>query len=496
MTVHRGQRSFPATILTLTTSIFTASCAAEYVPKTITDTPGYTLLAGVSHVPAPIVVSPDEQGWAGIDGDWNTFSLRMGSQQTNTSVLVSTRNQQVWVVNSQACTDIAMANLPHVVSTMPVQQCESSRGYLFNTSQSSTWYATGFYGLQAPPTLRMDTIGLFGLDTVSLGLLGEGEGPTVSNTTIGTIGTLETLATPEFWLGHIGLQSKANTYFQEPSRPSYITGLFEAQDIPSQSFGYTAGAHYRQSEAISLGSLTLGGYDTSRFVSNDIVFAPDTDHNLVVGLVGLTARTTSASSIDLLNGTNIDMDIDSTVAEIWLPVVVCKIFEDAFGLIYDEDTDLYLVDNILHQILMGLNPNITFTLRQAAKSDAVGTVQVTLPYAAFDLRASSPYQGLNETQRYFPIRRGINESQWTLGRTFLQEAYLKVDWERDQFGVYPCDWTGRQSDIVATVSPRYGKALGDSDRPSSKLSTAAIVGIVIGVVTAILLAAAIGWWVP
>lgn len=497
MTSHWGQHPFPfpATILMLTTSIFAASCAAEYVSKNITDTPGYTLLAGVSHVPAPIVVSPDEKGWAGIDGAWNTFSLRIGSQQKNTSLLVSTRNQQVWVVNSQACTDVAMANLPPVISAMPSKQCESSRGYSFNTSESTTFQEIGYFSLQNPLPMEDRMTGLYGLETVSLGLLGGGEGPTLNSTFLGTIGTYTTLATPEFWLGHIGLQSKANTYFREPSRPSYITGLFEAQDIPSQSFGYTAGAHYRQNEAISLGSLTLGGYDTSRFVSNDLVFTPDSDHNLVVGLVGLIGRATSASDIDLLNGTNVDMNIDSTVAEIWLPEFVCNIFEDAFGLIYDEDTDLYLVDNILHQILMGRNPSITFTLRQAAKSDAIGTVQVTLPYAAFDLRASSPYQGLNDTQRYFPIRRGSNESQWTLGRTFLQEAYLKVDWERDQFSVYPCDWTGRQSDIVAIVSPRYGRTVGDLDWPSSKLSTAAIVGIITGVITAILLSAAIAWWV-
>lgn len=55
-------------------------------------------------------------------------------------------------------------------------------------------------------TLGLGTIGLFGLDTVIIGLSGEGEGPAVSKTTIGTIGTYATMATLESWLGHIGLQ--------------------------------------------------------------------------------------------------------------------------------------------------------------------------------------------------------------------------------------------------------------------------------------------------
>jgi hypothetical protein len=493
MSFRLGWRPFSATIFLLTTSIFIALCAAEYIPKTITDTPGYTLLPGVSRIPEPVAVLPDEQGWAGIDGAWNTFGLRVGSQQRNTSVLVSTRNQQVWVVNAQACSSIAMADLTHAVSTMPEQQCESSRGHLFDTSESITFQQIGYFSLQNPLALEDRMIGLYGLETVSLGLHGEGEGPTVNSTFIGTIGTYTTLATPEFWLGYIGLQSQAKKFFGEPSHPSYITALFEAQGIPSQSFGYTAGANYRHTEATSLGSLTLGGYDASCLVSNDVAFTPDTDGNLMVDLVGLTARTTSAFGIDLLNGTNVNMNIDSTVAEIWLPIAVCKIFEDAFGLIYDGNTDLYLVDDISHKMLMELNPNITFTLHPTAKSDTAGTVEIILPYAAFDLQASSPYQGLNKTQRYFPIRRGSNESQWTLGRTFFQEAYLKVDWERSQFGLYQRNWNGRQSDVVAIVSPRYGKVTGDLDRASSKLSTGTIVGIVVGAVTAALIGVTIAW---
>lgn len=203
-----------------------------------------------------------------------------------------------------------------------------------------------------------------------------------------------------------------------------MAGLFEMPCISSQSFGYTAGAQYHKNETTYLGSLTLGGYDASHFISNNIVFVPDTGRNLVVGLVGPTAQTTSVSNIDLLNGTNIDLRINSTVAETWLPVNACKFFEEVFGLIYDDTTDLYLVDAILHQILLELRPSTIFTLRQVATSGATETVQVTLPYSAFDLQAEPSYRGLNQTKRCFLLRRGANGSQWTLRRTLLKEAYL------------------------------------------------------------------------
>ncbi|OAL42735.1 hypothetical protein IQ07DRAFT_686168 [Pyrenochaeta sp. DS3sAY3a] len=440
MTAYWGRCPFFVVIRTLAPSILFASCAAEYVPETITDTPGYTLLAGVSHVPAPIVVSPDEASWVGIDGTWNTFSLSVGTQRTNTSVLVSTTNQQIWVINVQACTVDVLGSLPDAVAQMSSGHCASGRGFLFNTSQSSTWSETGYYGLQTPQALGTDQVGLFGLDTVSLGPQGQ-EGPTVSNTTIVKAEHVRTAAFP---------------------------GLFQTQGIPSQSFGYTAGARYRENTSTSYyGSLILGGYDASRFIPNDMIFTPDTDRNLVICLAGLTATILSASDIDLLDETNVDLYIDSTVAEIWLPVNICKAFEEALGLIYDEATSLYLVDDILHQRLLGLNLNITFTLRQAASTSAAGTVEVTLPYAAFDLHACPPYQDINQTTRCFPIRRGTNQTQRTVGRTLLQEAYLTVDWERSQFYVYPCDWTGKPSDVTAIVSPRYGNesTVGNTKNP-------------------------------
>jgi hypothetical protein len=243
-----------------------------------------------------------------------------------------------------------------------------------------------------------------------------------------------------------------------------------------------------------LGSLTLGGYDASRIVRNDLtfIFAPDNERDLVVGIAGLTANTTTTSNINLLKRDDVTMFIDSTVAELWLPVEICKAFEDSFGLKYDAATDLYLVDDTLHEKLLTQNPSITFTLGQKYSTDA--TMQITLPYSAFDLEASPPYRGVQEKTRYFPIRRGNESSEWVLGRTFLQEAYLTVDWERQNFSVSAIDWTfGKPTEIIPIVSPQY--AAQHYSRHRKPLSTGAIIGAAVGSGFACaLILSIIGWW--
>jgi hypothetical protein len=244
-----------------------------------------------------------------------------------------------------------------------------------------------------------------------------------------------------------------------------------------------------------LGSLTLGGYDASRFCANDLtfVFSPDNERDLVVGVVGLSANTTSKQNINLLKRDDLNMFIDSTIAEMWLPTEICKAFEDAFGLKYDSRTKLYLVDDTLHSSLLAQNPSITFTLGQKYSTDA--TLKITLPYAAFDLEASPPYRGLRKKSRYFPIRQGQNSSQWVLGRTFLQEAYLTVDWERQNFSLSAVDWTfGKPQELVPIISTQYAVQQAPPHR-KKPLPAAAVIGTSLGggfVFALIMLA--IGWW--
>lgn len=169
-----------------------------------------------------------------------------------------------------------------------------------------------------------------------------------------------------------------------------------------------------------LGSLTLGGYDASLFTpsSTSFGFAADTSRDLVVGIKSISMSQSAMPTVDLLP-TSILSFIDSTVPQIWLPIDACHEFERAFGISYDDGTGLYLVNDTLHDSLVARDASLTFTIATDTTSDEI--VNITLPYASFDLHVSYPIVQ-NGSSRYFPIRRAENSTQYTLGRTFLQEA--------------------------------------------------------------------------
>ncbi|KAK5127238.1 hypothetical protein LTR85_008600 [Meristemomyces frigidus] len=435
-------------------------------------------------VPAPISISPDEN-WDGIDGAWSSFTLRVGTPQQIVRTLVSFTAYQTWLVLPEGCDAAASQS-----------SCAQSRGGVFNESASSTFDRIGIYDLWIERNLGYDGNAIYGNDTVGLGGIGE-NGPTLQDTIVGGF------AVDDFYLGVFGVNPKPTNFssFNEPS-PSYMTLLKEQKYIPSISAAYTAGAQYRFTGVLA--SLTLGGYDASKFVANDVefAFAADNERNTVVAIQSIVTPSQIESSpvgTELLP-TPVYAFIDNTVPQIWLPLEACLAFEAEFGLVYDNATELYLVNSTLHQDLTTRNPNITFTLGQGLSGGS--TVQIELPYAAFDLTAQSPYQDLANTTYYFPLRRAANDTQYTLGRTFLQEAYFSVNWDTARFNVSQCSWDqDAQQRLVAlpSVSENESSSSGTPNQSSysyssSKLGAGAIAGIVVGAIAAIALLACLAFF--
>lgn len=169
-----------------------------------------------------------------------------------------------------------------------------------------------------------------------------------------------------------------------------------------------------------LASLTLGGYDESRFTPNNLSFsfAPDNERDLVVGIQSIASTDQDGITHNLLSS-GILAYVDSTVPQIWLPIEACQAFEKAFGLTYDEKSKVYPVNDTLHNKLITQNANITFTLGNTETGGP--TIDIILPYDSFDLVATPPF--VQNSTKYFPLQRADNDTQYTLGRTFLQEAY-------------------------------------------------------------------------
>ena len=143
--------------------------------------------------------------------------------------------------------------------------------------------------------------------------------------------------------------------------------------------------------------------------------ANDVTRDLVVALQSISYS--GADEAQLLNSP-IHIYIDSTDPNIWLPNDAVEAFESAFDLTLDDSTDLYLVNESHHDQLLASNAEVSFRLSDVLEGGS--SVTITLPYRAFDLKAEYPL--VNKTSYYFPLKRATNESQYTLGRVFLQEA--------------------------------------------------------------------------
>ena len=143
--------------------------------------------------------------------------------------------------------------------------------------------------------------------------------------------------------------------------------------------------------------------------------AGDITRDLVVALQSISY---SGSNSATLLSDPIDIFIDSTDPNLWLPGDACDNFEKAFGLTLNSKTGLYLVNETYHNTLLDSNAEVSFRLSDVKSGG--DTVTITLPYAAFDLTAKNPL--VNDSIRYFPLKRANNSTQYTLGRTFLQEA--------------------------------------------------------------------------
>ena len=210
---------------------------------------------------------------------------------------------------------------------------------------------------------------------------------------------------------------------------------------------------------------------------------------LVVGLQQITYGDSNGDKKLLSQG--ILALIDSTLPHMWLPADACSNFEDAFGLAWDPISNLYLVNDTTHSALTKTNPTLTFSLADSAMGGA--SVDIKFPYAAFDLTAAPPR--VKSQSRYFPLQRSPDDNSYTLGRTFLQEAYMITNYENSTFSVSQTVFDSTPSHLVPiaasanssspTVAAGITKTTGNPMSPGSGggggISTGAIAGLAIAI---------------
>ena len=434
-------------------------------------------------VPAPFVVTPS-WSWDGDDGSWSSFAIQVGTPPQSFRVLPSTTGAETWIPYPPGCEGI-LQNIADCGTLRGVDNFEGQPSRGFQTNASSTWNLIGTYELATEQNLWGSTgnPGYYGYDTVSLEPYPSGTKAKLKDQTVAGV------ATANVWLGSLGLgTADANFPVEKTSNPSLLSTMGSQNYTPGLSFGYTAGASYGMRNLnysmdlsnISVasggipGSLIFGGYDKARFTPSHLSFPVDGEKNKLLPLSLksiIVDNVPNGGSVALLRGGALVASIDSTTSQMWLPQNVCDLFAQTFGLAYDTYSGLYTINDTTHKQMKQANPSVTFTLGSTGSSRQ--TTNIVFPYAAFDLQAGIPW--FNFTTNYFPLRVAANPSQQVLGRAFLQEAYLFVDWERNNFTIGQAIHQNSTTHIVPVLSPTY-----NSGNTNSGLSTGTIVGIAVG----------------
>lgn len=338
-----------------------------------------------------------------------------------------------------------------------------------------------------------------------------------------------------YYQGFIGVGVTQSRFESNVTNP-LISQLAETYgDIPSHSYGYTAGAHYRMfastfinstyqlahhrlglvlfadksSKVDTPGSLTLGGYDTLRFEEHDVRFNLDPYTRIPsVNLRAISATVSSpdkrpsswSSSTKQLSGMNesVQAIIDTTTPYLYLPRTVCDRFAESFNLTWSDTFGVYLYDPTTTQFsdFLSADSSLSFSFSLSSYDNVdnygnplqlPGVVNITVTSAAFAQLLRYPFKNAiawdQSSVPYFPLKRANESGPYIIGRAFMQEAYMIMNYDRSLFSVHQA---------LYPEAPASNYSLGTIERPSDSpypayvdenshkgLTTAQTVGIVI-----------------
>ncbi|KAK7510235.1 aspartic peptidase domain-containing protein, partial [Phyllosticta citriasiana] len=391
----------------------------------------------------------------GPDNSWSTFWLNIGNSTTDIRVLPSTSFSWIVATNSVGC-----ENGP--------EDCQDSRGQFYDPASSAA--PLGNVGMGSSTLQEPSVNASLVSDYVSF--------PDSLNKIHAESQAIANIAQIDYWVGLLPLNPKTNSISAVTNKYSSLLQTLKSQSqIPSLSWGYTAGANYKSSKVY--GSLTLGGYDSSRFDNTTKVdgeFTDDPAQDFTVSLVSITTP-----EFDLLIAQPTTIVVDSTTPYFYFAQDLCDVFAEKLDLTWDETAGLYLLTEEQKNNLSTSVASMTLVLREFSTESRNDTlVPFEFPISAFLLNVSlneiSPR--LSGWSWYFPLKPAAENTSPTLGRAFLQEAYIVADYERKEFSVSPVTWP---DDLIYTPNYHTIDALGTPERgKSGGLSAGTLAGAVVG----------------
>ena len=195
---------------------------------------------------------------------------------------------------------------------------------------------------------------------------------------------------------------------------------------------------------------------------------------------------------------SVDALVDTTTPHLWLPPAVCDRFAQAFSLTWNSELGYYLFgssktesQSIYNEFKKNSNVAFKFTLSDYNNNDLFDNerqvVNVTVPLAAFTSLLRYPLANLeygDESLPYFMLKRAeSNNSKVILGRSFMQETYLRANYDPPRFSVHQAKFPTEPEDtkLVTLENQEFPLAEDDEDQSSGSLSASALAGIVFAV---------------
>ncbi|MCJ1427016.1 hypothetical protein MMC29_004919 [Sticta canariensis] len=388
------------------------------------------------NVPSPILLTPSSTHY-GPDGPWQAVTVWLGSQPTAIDLYPDGGTTST-ILSPQAC---------NAISPGPW-----GSGGVFDTSLSTTIDDQSIQWVDFDSKISNRTLA-WGRGALKY----RGDGKLVMDRLAGDHGlewTVQNLGSnlinnismiyPDgskypLQVGGLALGSPKDRSWTTDGPSIYasvLTGSLKAQDkISSSSYGLHIGS-------ASLGtklSLRIGGNDRSRTIEpvsvqplNDL--SPDVDLlDIGIGVdhgaspFSFTSRNYTLTSEDSSVPSWFPVTMNPSAPYLALPNSTCAAIAKDLPVTYQKKYGLYFwnVDDVQYQRIVTSPSYLSFTFR--ASGPSIKSLLIKVQFSLLNLTLEAPLIGTPTF--YFPCQPPQDSSTYSLGRAFLQAAFIGVDWD-------------------------------------------------------------------
>lgn len=243
-------------------------------------------------------------------------------------------------------------------------------------------------------------------------------------------------------VGNIALGSPGVNMTFGSTNGALLTGtMYDNGDVPSSSFGLHIG-----SAALGLpGSLYIGGYDQLRVIGpvsgqayTQATFPIDL-LDISIGVATGASPFNFTSTSGLLSKGNASLspsllvEVDAKEPYLYLPQSTCQAIAAHLPVSYNADLGLYLwnTNDPTYELIVSSPTFLGFTFR--ANNSVTQNMTINVPFRLLNLNLTEPLAHIGTP--YFPCSLP-SLNTYRLGRSFLQAAFISVNWETNYDGYW------------------------------------------------------------